>query len=209
MQGEAVMASFGRQRGDRYTAVAIALHWLIALAILVMVAVGLTMVHVKIAPMTQFRLYQLHKSVGITILGLAAVRLLWRLTHRPPPLPADMPRLEKQAAEGTHRLLYGLMLGMPLVGWALVSASPLNIPTYLYGVIPWPHLPMLSTLHNKAPVEAALKQVHAYGAYVLIALVLLHAAAALRHHVLIRDDVLRRMIPGLPWIGTAQTKTTP
>ena len=101
------------------------------------------------------------------------------------------------------------MLGMPLVGWALVSASPLNIPTVLYGVLPWPHLPVFSTLPNKAPVEATLKLVHAYGAFVLIAVVLLHAAAALRHHVVLRDDVLRRMIPGLPWIGTAQPKRLP
>ena len=204
-----MMASFGRRAADRYTIVAITLHWLIALAILVMVAVGLTMVNVKLAPMVQFKLYQLHKSVGITVLVLAVLRLLWRLTHRPPPLPADMPRLERQAAGGTHILLYCLMLGMPLIGWALVSASPLNIPTFLYGVIPWPHLPILSTLHDKAPVEAVLKHVHAYGAFVLIALVLLHVAAALRHHVLIRDDVLRRMIPGLPWIGTAQPESQP
>ena len=167
------------------------------------------MVHGKLAPFTQFKLYQLHKSVGITVLLLALTRLGWRLTHRPPPLPAEMPSLEARAAEGTHALLYALMIGMPLVGWALVSASPLNIPTLLYGVVPWPHLPGLATLHDKRPVEAGLKLVHAYGAYALIALVALHAAAALRHHVLIGDDVLRRMIPGLPRFGAAQAKRLP
>ena len=191
---------------NRYTTVAIVLHWLIAAAIAPIASIGLVMKHVKLAPFTQFQLYQLHKSIGITILVLVALRLAWRLTHRPPPLPATMPKLEKHAAEGTHVLLYLLMLGMPLVGWALVSSSPLNIPTVLYGVIPWPHLPILPTLPNKAAIEAALKIVHAYGAYVLIALVLLHVAAALRHHVVIRDDILRRMIPGLPWFGEAQSK---
>ena len=193
--------------GPRYTGVAILLHWLIAIAIVTIATLGLVMVNVKLAPVWQFRLYQWHKSVGITILLLAVLRLLWRLSHRPPPLPADMPRIERQAAESTHVLLYGLMLGLPLVGWALVSASPYNIPTVLYGVLPWPHLPVLPHLSNKAAVEGVLKLVHAYGAFVLIGLVALHAAAALRHHLVIRDDVLRRMIPGLPWFGTAQPKS--
>ena len=199
------MTSPGAPR-NRYTTVAIALHWLIAVAIATIVTIGLVMTHVKLTPFMQFRLYQLHKSIGITILVLVVLRLAWRLTHRPPPLPATMPKLEKQAAEGTHVLLYLFMLGMPLIGWALVSSSPLNIPTVLYGVIPWPHLPILPMLANKAAVEAVLKVVHAYGAFVLIALVLLHVAAALRHHVVIRDDILRRMIPGLPWIGGTQSK---
>jgi cytochrome b561 len=186
------------RQSARYTAVAITLHWLIALAIAAMVVMGLVMVHVKLAPFTLFRLYQLHKSIGITILLLAVLRLLWRLTHRPPPLPAEMPKLERQAAEGTHILLYGLMFGLPLVGWALVSASPLNIPTVLYGLVPWPHLPPFATLPDKKAAEAVLKLIHRYGAYGLIAVVTVHAAAALRHHLWSGDDILRRMVPGLP-----------
>ncbi len=193
----------------RYTAIAIALHWLIALAIVGMVAIGLVMTHAKLAPFTQFKLYQLHKSVGITVLLFALARLVWRWAHRPPPLPAEMPRLEKRAAEGAHVVLYGLMIGMPLVGWALVSASPLNIPTLLYGVLRWPHLPVLATLPHKAAVEAALKLVHAWGAYVLIAVVAVHVAAALRHHLWVGDDVLRRMIPGLPRFGTVRARRRP
>ena len=108
--------------------------------------------------------------------------------------------------KGTHVLLYVLMIGMPLVGWALVSASPLNIPTVLFGVIPWPHLPIFSDLHDKAHVAPVLGMIHAYGAYVLIALLLLHAGAALRHHLVMRDEVLRRMIPGLPRFGVPQSK---
>ncbi len=183
--------------GSRYTAVAIALHWLIAAAILTIASIGLVMMHVKLAPLTQFKLYQLHKSIGITILLLVVLRILWRVRHRPPALPVDMPPLERRAAEGTHVLLYGLMLGLPLVGWAVVSASPLNIPTVLYGVLPWPHLPMPPGI-TKATLSPILGAIHAYGAYVLIALVGVHAAAALRHHFMIGDDILRRMIPGLP-----------
>lgn len=190
----------------RYTSVAIALHWVIALGIVAMLAIGLAMTHVKLTPFTQFKLYQLHKSIGITILLAAALRLLWRVTHRPPALPDGMPGWEKGAAEGTHLLLYGLMIGMPLVGWALVSAAPLNIPTVLYGVIPWPHIPIFAQWHIKAQAGPVLARIHAYGGYALIGFLLLHAGAALRHHLVLRDDVLRRMIPGLPWFGRAQTR---
>jgi cytochrome b561 len=104
---------------------------------------------------------------------------------------------EKAAAAGGHLMLYALMFALPLTGWALVSVSVLNIPTVLYGILPWPDLPLLPSLDDKAPVEHLLKLVHAYGAYALIALVALHTAASLRHHFIIRDAVLRRMLPHL------------
>jgi cytochrome b561 len=123
------------------------------------------------------------------------VRLGWRLTHRPPPLPAQMTKLERTAAEGGHLVLYGFLFALPLTGWALVSASVLSLPTVLYGVLPWPHLPVLSTLDDKAPVEAFLKQLHAVGAWLLITVIVGHTAAALRHHGFQQDGVLLRMLP--------------
>jgi len=182
----------------RYDAVAIGLHWLIALGILALIAIGLTMTHMDLGPMAKFQLYQLHKSIGITVLLAAAVRVLWRLTHRPPALPDAMPPLERKAAEGAHVALYAFLFFLPLTGWALVSASPFNIPTVLYGAVPWPHLPVLSTLEDKAPVEHVLKLVHGKAAWLLIALVLVHAGAALRHHFILRDGILRRMLPAIP-----------
>ncbi|WP_131113304.1 cytochrome b [Lichenihabitans psoromatis] len=195
------------ERGQRYTSVAIALHWLIGLAILAMVVMGLLMVHGSLAPANKFRLYQLHKSVGLTILILAVLRLVWRFSHRPPTLPAEMPAWERGAAEGTHVVLYAFMIGLPLVGWALVSASPFNLPTVLYGVLPWPHLSFLSSLPaaSKKSVGSVLEMVHAYGAYVLIAFVALHAGAALRHYFIEQDTILQRMIPGLPRFGARST----
>ena len=181
----------------RYDAVAIGLHWLIALGILALIAIGLTMTHMDLGPMAKFRLYQLHKSIGITMLFAMVLRVLWRLIRRPPPLPDAMPPLERTAAEGAHAALYAFLFFLPLTGWALVSASPFNIPTVLYGVIPWPHLPVLSTLEDKAPVEHVLKLVHGYAAWLLIALVLVHAGAALRHHFILRDGILRRMLPAI------------
>ena len=178
----------------RYGMVAILLHWVIGLGILTLIGMGLAMTHLALAPMLKFQLYQLHKSIGVTVLLAVLLRILWRLTQRPPPLPA-MPPLEKAAAEGTHRLLYALMLVIPLAGWALVSVSPFNLPTVLYGVVPWPHLPVFPDLADKAPVEAVMKFIHGKLAWALTALIVLHAGAALRHHFILRDGVLHRILP--------------
>ena len=180
----------------RYTAVAQALHWLLALGLIGQLALGLVMVHAGLPRMAMFKYYQLHKSIGITILLVALLRLLWRLTHRPPELPAEMPRFEKAGAHGAHVVLYLLMIGLPLVGWIMVSVSPFNLPTVLFGVVPWPHVPGLSAVTDKKYWEGVAKFVHAYGAYLLIALIALHALAALRHHFILRDDILLRMLPG-------------
>jgi cytochrome b561 len=179
----------------RYTLVAIILHWVMALGIAALTVMGLAMTHLKLEPMRLFQLYQLHKSIGITVFLAAFLSLAWRLSHYPPDLPEAMPAVEKAAAAGGHLLLYALLFALPVTGWALVSVSVLEIPTVLYGILPWPDLPLLPTLDDNAPVEALLKLAHAYGAYALIALVAVHTAAALRHHFIIRDDVLRRMLP--------------
>ena len=178
----------------RYTAVAIILHWVMALGIAALATIGLVMTHLTLSPLRLFQLYQWHKSIGITILLAAVLRLGWRLLKPPPALPASMPPAERRAATVSHGLLYAFLFALPLTGWALVSVSIYNIPTVLYGIVPWPHLPVLSTLTDKAPVEAVMKRVHAYGAWALIALVFLHATAALRHHFIIRDEVLVRML---------------
>jgi cytochrome b561 len=186
-------------RPERYTAVAILLHWLTAAGIAALIVIGLIMTQLtsRISQMEIFTLYQLHKSIGITVLLLVVVRVLWRLTHRPPPLPAAMPRAEKGAAHGLHWLLYVFMIGMPLTGWAVVSSSPFNLPMVLFNLVPWPDLPVLPGLANKAAVSHVLAWVHAYGSWILIALLAVHIGAALRHHVVKRDPILARMVPVL------------
>jgi cytochrome b561 len=179
----------------RYTPVAIVLHWLIALAILALLVMGFVMTSLPLGSHLQFVLYQLHKSVGITVLLLSLLRLAWRLSHKPPALPDHMPGWEQLLAHLGHFALYGLMIGMPLEGWALVSASVWNIPTVLYGVIPWPHLPFFSTLADKKSAEELLKQLHDAAAWIMVATLVGHIAAALRHHFLIKDDVMTRMLP--------------
>jgi len=174
----------------RYSAVAIALHWLIALAIVALVVIGIVMTGLPDTDLTRkFALYQLHKSLGITVLALSLLRLAWRLTHRPPPLPGTLKPWERRAAWATHIGFYGLIIVIPLLGWAMVSASPYNIPTVLWGEIPWPHL--------RVPKSAfeAFRTGHVLLAFGAIALLVLHVAAALKHHYILRDDVLARMLP--------------
>ncbi len=182
---------------SRYDSVAIALHWVIALGILVQIVMGLGMAHLAIPVGLKFQLYQLHKSIGITVLFAVFLRVLWRLTHKPPALPAAMPVLERRAADGAHLALYGFMLALPLTGWVLVSVSPYNIPTVLFGLIPWPDLPILSTLQDKTTADSVAGFIHSRLAWVMAALVGLHALAALRHHFVLRDGILSRMLPFL------------
>jgi cytochrome b561 len=177
-----------------YDRVAKFLHWLIALAIIGMLALGWIMSSMPNAP-GKFALFQWHKSIGITILLLSLIRLAWRLMHPPPALPAAMPRWEKYAANLTHSLFYVLMIGMPFLGWIMVSASKMNIPTMLYGFIPWPHLPVIPTLDNKDAIGHTAGQMHGLLAYVLAGLIVLHIGAASKHHLIERNDVVLRMAP--------------
>ena len=135
-----------------------------------------------------FALYQLHKSVGITILLLSLARLAWRLTHRPP--AAVEGGFQGFLAKAVHTLLYLFMIGGPLTGWAIVSTSRIQVPTMLWGVIPWPHLPISRALHDLA------EEGHELITWTGIALVVLHVLGALRHQLFLKDGLLRRMAPG-------------
>jgi|APTNR8051073442_1049403.scaffolds.fasta_scaffold00566_33 cytochrome b561 len=185
-----------RNSPHRYGVVALSLHWLIAVLIVGMLILGTVMVDLTPGSSLQFQLYQLHKSFGITILALSLARLGWRLANPAPPLPNDLQPWERFLARVTHVSFYVLMIGMPLTGWMVVSASVWNVPTVLFGTIHLPHLPILSTLENKKPVEDVLKEIHESAAWVVIALLVLHVAGALKHHLVLKDDVLTRMLPG-------------
>lgn len=188
------MRTFPRQA--RYATVAIALHWSIAALIVLQVVLAGRM---EGRTPEAFAVFQLHKSVGITVLLLSLARLMWRLTHRPPPEPADLAPWERRLAAAVHWAFYGVMILMPLSGWIMVSTSRIALPTLLFGAIPWPHLPGLPDLAPaaKAAWNGAAKDAHHLiidGAYVLFAL---HVAGALKHQLWDRRaPVLARMAPG-------------
>lgn len=186
---------------ERYTSVAIALHWLIGLCIICLLIMGLVMSEDDILPREQrFFLYQLHKSLGLSVLVLSIVRLGWRLAHQAPPLPSRMPAWEKLAAKATHVLFYLLMIGLPITGWLIVSVSPRGIPTMWFGLFEWPHLPV-GAPENKEELEEVFEECHEILANGTIALLALHVAAALKHHFVDRDDVLSRMLPVVKPLG--------
>ncbi|MDB5436057.1 MAG: cytochrome [Phenylobacterium sp.] len=182
---------------SRYATVAIILHWLIALAIAAQVAIAWRMGGQPTPE--NFALLQLHKSIGITILVLSIIRLGWRLTNPPPPEPPGLARWEIVLSQTVHWGFYAIMIGMPLTGWLMVSASRIQIPTLLYGAVLWPNIPGIDSL---AP--AAKKVWHSIGvnghellAFGFYALFVLHVAGALKHQLFERDTpVFSRMAPG-------------
>ena len=190
---------------DRYSSVAVALHWAIAFLIIGQILGGQYMHNLPNTSPIKFDLYQLHKSFGLSILVLTVVRLAWRFMHAPPALPAAMPGWQKLAARGTHWVFYALMLLTPLAGWAIVSVSPTDIPTRWFGVFPVPHLPFFEGVADRGAQEELFEEVHEILAKGILFLLALHVAAALKHHFLDKDGVLRSMLPARAgqWAGIA------
>lgn len=170
-----------------YSRTAIGLHWVAALLIIGNLAFGLYMVDLPLSP-AKLRYYSWHKWAGVTIFLLSALRLLWRLAHPAPALPPSMPAWQRLAANASHHALYLLFFAAPLSGWLFSSAA--GFQTVYFGVVPLPDL-----LAKNKELADLLKLVHRFANYTLAALVVLHVAAAVKHHVVDRDDVLARMLP--------------
>jgi cytochrome b561 len=179
-----------RNRQGTYGLIAILLHWTIALLFAGQLALGFSMTSVKSMAL-QFELIQWHKSFGFVILGLALLRLLWHVASRRPAAPATMAPAERIAAKIVQTVLLTATIVVPLAGWALVSTSTLGIPTLAFNRLLIPHLPLEASEH----AEAFWRQTHELLAYGTALLAAGHAAAALRHHFLLHDEVLRRMLP--------------
>lgn len=176
-----------RNSETRYTGTAMLLHWLLALAIIGAFGMGLYMADLPLSP-TRLKLYNWHKWAGVTILALSALRLLWRLTHRP---PADlpMPAWQARAAHLTHGLLYLAFFAVPLSGWAYSSAA--GFPIVWFGVLPLPDFVPVDK-----PLAESLKELHEALAWALAGLVALHLGAVLQHLLIKKDGLMQRMLPG-------------
>lgn len=172
---------------QRYTPPAIAFHWLIALLIFATFPLGLYMQDLPLSP-DKLKLYSWHKWIGITILMLASLRLIWRLSHTPPPVVETMPRWQRLASRSVHVLLYVLIFAIPLSGWVMSSAK--GFQTIWFGVLPLPDM-----VGKDKSLGDLLTTVHKTLNFTMLALVFLHIAAALKHHWIDRDATLRRMLP--------------
>jgi cytochrome b561 len=186
-----------RDEFARFGYVAIFYHWIVAVMILanILVAWQFPLVHGSL----RSAIFQIHKSIGISVLLLSVLRLAWRLLNPPPPFPNTMRAWERSAAKLVERSFYFVMLALPLTGWAIVSTASLPISTILFGLVHWPNLFFLSTLPFDQKLVAYKLSVGAHHllAKITYALFALHVLAALRHQFIKRDTVLARMIPFL------------
>ena len=187
-----------RSSAERYGAVAMSLHWLIAALIITNICLGLYMGDLPRSDPNKFLIIQTHKSIGLTVLVLSIARLGWRLVNPVPPLPPGMSAPLRFAARATHYLFYFLIVAIPLSGWLMVSTSPLGFGTPYFGLFEWPNLPFFDGLARAArrPYHEAFESVHVFLAWSAIVLIPIHVLAALFHQFIRRDDVLKRMLPG-------------
>ncbi|WP_338468536.1 cytochrome b [Novosphingobium sp. ZN18A2] len=167
----------------RYNAVARALHWIIAILIIVNLALGLAHESLPKA----WNVMTWHKSFGLSVLILTVIRILWRFTYKMPPWPATMPQSQVVIAKLTHLALYFLMLAMPITGWIFSSAG--KYPIALFG-IPWPKLAVTKDM----AITGISHEGHEILGFIAIALIVLHIAAAIYHHRVVKDDILKRMM---------------
>jgi len=170
-----------------YTAVAKLLHWGMAVIILGLLALGFVMTDMPLSP-EKLQYYSWHKWAGVTVFVLVWLRLVWRVMNPPPAYPTTMPRTVQIVAHLGHAALYGLMLVIPLSGWLLSSAK--GVQTVWFGVLPLPDL-----LEKDKELGHLLHEVHEALNFVLLFLLAGHVAAALKHHIMDKDDILKRMLP--------------
>jgi cytochrome b561 len=172
-----------------YTKTAITFHWLTVFLILSAFPLGVYMHGLAFSPL-KLQLYSYHKWLGVTILMVTLMRLGWRLTHTPPPMPASISLWQQRAAEATHLMIYLMLLSIPVVGWLMSSAKGVSV-VYL-GLIQLPDL-----VDKNKELGDLLANVHQALNLGLLVLVMMHIAAVLKHHYLEHDAILHRMLPFL------------
>jgi cytochrome b561 len=171
-----------------YTVTARVLHWLTAIIVVTALLIGIAMDRIGEGPVADF-FYNFHRSLGALLIPVALFRFYWRFTHKPPPLPADIPLPQRLVAEAVHYLLYAIIIVQPMIGWIATSAYRAPIPVFgLFNLPPiWPE--------NRAFSEM-LFTVHAYIGWALCGLLAMHIGGALFHHFIRKDRILMRMVTG-------------
>ena len=204
-----------RNTASGFGHVAIILHWTIALLVFIMLALGNIMGALASTDPLRAILLDLHKMIGLTILALVVLRIAWRLANPVPALPISMRAWQRICARLSHYTLYALTVLIPLTGWALVSARVQTPRLMLFDTLPAPALPVLEYFDSGAQAVVLFWPVHDVLGGLLVLLVLIHIAAAMRHHFVLSDDVLRRMMTARPaekvesaGIGTANRVVT-
>jgi len=170
-----------------YTSTAKALHWIMAFSIVGLFFFGFYMSNLPLSP-EKLKFYSWHKWAGVSVFFFAIIRLFWRTYKRSPDLPKHMQRNARLAAHSGHALLYFLMFSIPLSGWLMSSAK--GFQTVVFGVLPIPDF-----LTKNFELGNILQKIHWSLNMALAAIVLGHVAAALKHHVIDKDDILTRMLP--------------
>lgn len=176
-----------RNTPERFGGLAKLFHWLTLFMLIGSFTLGLSMVGMELSP-TKLQYYSWHKWLGVTVFAVTILRLAWRLADPPPPAPAGMPRVLRLAAGVSHATLYAILLVMPLTGWVMSSALDMSV-VYL-GIWEIPDL-----VSPDRGLGETMKQVHGLLAWLLLTVIAVHVLAALYHHVYMRDDVLKRMLP--------------
>ncbi len=174
---------------QHYTRMASVLHWLVAVLLGAQIILGLAMMHGGLSEAWSFALFQLHSELGLCVFIVIALRLLWRLTHRTPPLPQGMSRLTRNLAQGVHTALYILQGGAPISGWLLVSALALPVSFFGFGDVP-----LLSGV-SEGQSEGAFRLMHHWAAWGLGGLVVVHTLAALHHRLIKGERIFDRINP--------------
>jgi len=173
---------------ERYTKTAILIHWLTALLIIAAFTLGLVMTDIPGLTPTKLKYYSWHKWMGVTVLTLAVIRVLWRKANRPPAHPASMSALQAKAADGMHYFLYFLIFAVPITGYLYTTAA--GVPVVYLGLFQIPSL-----FAADPALKEILKPVHYWLNMIMAAAVAAHVLAALKHHFIDHDSVLKRMLP--------------
>ena len=181
----------------RYNRTAMVLHWLVASLLLINIVVGLKGESAE-GPGAR-RIIDMHKSIGLTVLGLVILRILWRLAHKPPPLPRTYPKFEKLGAHAAHIALYAVMFLLPLTGYIHDSAwkGAATHPILLYGLVPFPRIGFIEAMapDTKEHLHSLFFGWHVWLGYILYGLVALHILGVLKHHAVDHEEELQRMLP--------------